>query len=297
MRTLKTREGARPQRSVPASSAGQSAVPAGTAAQAGGDVVARAAGYGSVIQAQDLSFSYASGSKLILDSLDLDVKEGEIVVFIGPSGCGKSTVLGLIAGMLQPTSGSLECKGSPVKGLNRNVSYMTQKDTLLPWRNALDNAALPLEIKGMGKKERYERARQALASVGLEDAEHLRPHQLSGGMRARLSLARSLLGETDILLMDEPFAAVDALSRMRLQQLLVSLWDATRKTIIYVTHDLDEAINLGHRVVVMGRNQGIHHEEPIPAPQPRDIAAYKSTPEARDLYATLWNSLESQMKK
>jgi NitT/TauT family transport system ATP-binding protein len=97
--------------------------------------------------------------------------------------------------------------------------------------------------------------------------------------------------------MDEPFAAVDALSRMRLQQLLVSLWDATRKTIIYVTHDLDEAINLGHRVVVMGRNQGIHHEEPIPAPQPRDIAAYKSTPEARDLYATLWNSLESQMKK
>jgi putative hydroxymethylpyrimidine transport system ATP-binding protein len=194
MRTLKTREGARPQRSAPAPSAGQSAVPAGAAAQAGGDVVARAAGYSSVIQAQDLSFSYASGSKLILDGLDLDVKEGEIVVFIGPSGCGKSTVLGLIAGMLHPTSGSLECKGSPVKGLNRNVSYMTQKDTLLPWRNALDNAALPLEIKGMGKKERYERARQALASVGLEDAEHLRPHQLSGGMRARLSLARSLLG-------------------------------------------------------------------------------------------------------
>jgi NitT/TauT family transport system ATP-binding protein len=184
-----------------------------------------------------------------------------------------------------------------VKGLNRNVSYMTQKDTLLPWRNALDNAAMPLEIKGVAKKERHERARQALASVGLEDAEHLRPHQLSGGMRARLSLARALLCETDILLMDEPFAAVDALSRLRLQQLMVSLWDTTRKTIIYVTHDLDEAINLGHRVVVMGKNQGIHHEEPIPVPQPRNIAEFKGTPEARELYATLWSSLESQIAK
>jgi ABC-type nitrate/sulfonate/bicarbonate transport system ATPase subunit len=108
------------------------------------------------------------------------------------------------------------CNGKPLKGLNRNVSYMTQKDTLLPWRSSLDNAALPLEIKGMAKKERHELARQALSSLGLEEAEHLRPHQLSGGMRARLSLARSLLGDTDILLMDEPFAAVDALSRMRL---------------------------------------------------------------------------------
>jgi NitT/TauT family transport system ATP-binding protein len=292
MRTLKTRDGAQPERSVPASPIGQPTTAAGSAAQAGPE---RATGDVSVIQAQQLSFSYASDSKLILDSLDLDVKEGEIVVFIGPSGCGKSTVLGLIAGMLQPTSGSLLCNGKPLKGLNRNVSYMTQKDTLLPWRSSLDNAALPLEIKGMAKKERHELARQALASLGLEDAEHLRPHQLSGGMRARLSLARSLLGDTDILLMDEPFAAVDALSRMRLQQLLVSLWARTQKTIIYVTHDLDEAINLGHRVVVMGRNQGIHHEEPIPAPQPRNIAAYKSTPEARELYATLWNSLESQM--
>jgi NitT/TauT family transport system ATP-binding protein len=293
MRTLKTRDGAQPERSGPASPAGQpTTAAAGSAAQAGTE---RSTGDASVIQAQQLSFSYASGSKLILDSLDLDVKEGEIVVFIGPSGCGKSTVLGLIAGMLQPTSGSLLCNGKPLKGLNRNVSYMTQKDTLLPWRSSLDNAALPLEIKGMAKKERHELARQALASLGLEDAEHLRPHQLSGGMRARLSLARSLLGDTDILLMDEPFAAVDALSRMRLQQLLVSLWARTQKTIIYVTHDLDEAINLGHRVVVMGRNQGIHHEEPIPAPQPRNIAAYKSTPEARELYATLWNSLESQM--
>jgi NitT/TauT family transport system ATP-binding protein len=296
MRTLKTRDGARPERSEPASPTGQSAVPVG-AAGTGREAVERVAGTESVIQAQQVSFSYASGSKLILDSLDLDVKESEIVVCIGPSGCGKSTVLGLIAGVLQPTSGSLTCKGSPVKGLNRNVSYMTQKDTLLPWRSALDNAALPLEIKGVSKKERHERARQALASVGLEDAEDLRPHQLSGGMRARLSLARSLLGDTDILLMDEPFAAVDALSRVRLQQLLVSLWDRTRKTIIYVTHDLDEAINLGHRVVVMGKRQGIHHIEPIPAPQPRDIASYKSTPQARELYATLWSSLESQMAK
>jgi sulfonate transport system ATP-binding protein len=292
MRSLKTQDRARPEHSAPASSAGQS----GVAENPSIERLAHGTGGESVIRAEQLSFSYASGSKLILDSLDLDVKAGEILVFIGPSGCGKSTVLGLIAGMLQPTSGSLLCKGSRVKGPNRNVSYMTQKDTLLPWRNSLDNAAIPLEIKGMAKKERYERARQSLASVGLQDAEHLRPHQLSGGMRARLSLARALLCETDILLMDEPFAAVDALSRLRLQQLLVSLWDATRKTIIYVTHDLDEAINLGHRVVVMG-NQRIHHEEPIPVPQPRSIADFKGTSEARELYTTLWNSLESQMPR
>jgi NitT/TauT family transport system ATP-binding protein len=297
MRTLKTRNDARAEHSGTASPAGQSAARQDLAAQAEGERVERSWGDASVIHAQQVSFSYASGSQLILDHLDLDVKQSEIVVLIGPSGCGKSTVLGLIAGMLQPTSGSLTCKGTPLKGLNRNVSYMTQKDTLLPWRSALDNAALPLEIKGVTKTKRYELARQALASVGLEDAEQLRPHQLSGGMRARLSLARSLLSETDILLMDEPFAAVDALSRMRLQQLLIDLWARTRKTIIYVTHDLDEAINLGHRVVVMGKRHGIHHEEPIPAPQPRDIAAYKSTPQARDLYATLWGSLESQMTK
>src|SRR6202522_2167222 len=150
MRTLKKRDGARPERSEPASPT--------------------AAGAESVIRAQQVSFSYASGSKLIPDSLDLDVKEGEMVGLIGPSCFGKSTVLGLIAGVLQPTSGTLTCQGLPVKGLNRSVSYMTQKDTLLPWRSALDNAALPLEIKGVAKKERYERARQALASVGLEDA-------------------------------------------------------------------------------------------------------------------------------
>jgi NitT/TauT family transport system ATP-binding protein len=291
MRTLKTQDRARPEHSKPASPTGQAGVAGGV------ERLERATGDKSVIRAEQLSFSYASGSKLILDRLDLDITAGEIVVLIGPSGCGKSTVLGLVAGMLQPTGGSLLCQGGRVKGLNRNVSYMTQKDTLLPWRNALDNAAMPLEIKGVAKKERHERARQALASVGLEDAEHLRPHQLSGGMRARLSLARALLCETDILLMDEPFAAVDALSRLRLQQLMVSLWDTTRKTIIYVTHDLDEAINLGHRVVVMGKNQGIHHEEPIPAPQPRNIAEFKGTPQARELYATLWNSLESQIAK
>ena len=249
-----------------------------------------------MIETKNVSFSYRGESEVIVDDLDLQVKKGEILVLIGPSGCGKSTVLNLMAGILEPTGGSVECLGSRVKGLNRNVSYMTQKDTLLPWRNTLDNAALPLEIKGLPKKERYDRARQVLARVGLEDCEHRRPHQLSGGMRGRLSLARSLLCETDILLMDEPFAAVDALSRLRLQQLLVTLWDVTRKTIVYVTHDLDEAIALGHRVVVMSRRHGgIHHEQPILVPQPRDIAVFKGTADARALYSTLWNSLETQM--
>jgi NitT/TauT family transport system ATP-binding protein len=307
MGVLKARDRVRSQDRRPASASrpdaapdpadSYSAVSALTgAAQAGEPGALAATGDGNVIEAKDVSFSYRGESSVIVEHLDLQVKKGEILVLIGPSGCGKSTLLSLMAGILEPTDGVIECLGRRVKGMNRNVSYMTQKDTLLPWRNALDNAALPLEIRGVPKKERYDRARAVLAQVGLENCDHRRPHQLSGGMRGRLSLARSLLCETDILLMDEPFAAVDALSRLRLQQLLVTLWDTTRKTIVYVTHDLDEAIGLGHRVVVMSsQHGGIHHEEPIPEPQPRNIAAFKGTPDARALYSTLWDSLETQM--
>ena len=154
-------------------------------------------------------------------------------------------MLNMIAGTIQPTSGELTCLNSPITGLNQRVSYMTQKDTLLPWRNVLDNAALPLEIKHVTKKERYEAARAVLSRVGLDRVYEYRPHQLSGGMRSRLSLARALLSDADIFLMDEPFAAVDALSRLKLQQLVIDVWLETRKTMVYVTHDLYEAIALG----------------------------------------------------
>jgi ABC-type nitrate/sulfonate/bicarbonate transport system ATPase subunit len=172
---------------------------------------------------------------------------------------------------------------------------MTQKDTLLPWRTAVDNAAVPLEIKGVQRRERRRRATEVLEQVGVAHAAGQRPHQLSGGMRSRVSLARALLSDADIFLMDEPFSAIDALQRVRLQQLLVDTWAKTRKTMIYVTHDLEEALSLGHRIIVMGRNPGrIAVERAVPAPQPRDVALFRTTDEAHRLYQELWAALESQ---
>jgi NitT/TauT family transport system ATP-binding protein len=248
-----------------------------------------------MINLSDVTFGY-EGRPRIIEKLSLQVGRGEIVALIGPSGCGKSTVLNLIAGLLTPTSGTVETDGGEVRGLNPRVAYMTQRDTLLPWRTCLDNAALPLEIRGVPKKERYARARVELERVGVAAYENARPHELSGGMRSRLSLARSLLSDTDIFLMDEPVAAIDALLRVRLQQQLLDIWDATRKTMVYVTHDLDEAIVLGHRVIVLGRDGGrICMEKMIPMEHPRDIAQIKASEQARALSAELWDALEAQV--
>ena len=260
-------------------------------ASASGDPVSSSS---HAVEASNLEFRY--GDLPVVANLDLKVEAGTIYVIVGPSGCGKSTVLNLIAGTRKPTAGDLACFGNPISGINRRVSYMTQRDTLLAWRNCLDNAALPLEIKNVPKRERHDAARRVLSRVGLEGFDSYRPHQLSGGMRSRLSLARALLGEADIFLMDEPFAAIDALSRLKLQQLVVDVWLETRKTIIYVTHDLYEAIALGHTVAVMSaRPAQVRLEQPIPAPESRDIAEFKGSETAQHLYATLWSALAGEL--
>jgi NitT/TauT family transport system ATP-binding protein len=249
----------------------------------------------AAIRLRGATLSYGSGPA-VLQSLDLTVERGEIVAVIGPSGCGKSTVLNLVSGLVEPDQGTVECHGQPVHGLNRRVAYMTQRDTLLPWRTALENAALPLEIRGVHRRERLERAREQLARVGVADAADRKPHQLSGGMRSRLALACALLSDADILLMDEPFAAIDALLRVKLQQLLVDVWSETNQTIVYVTHDLTEAIGLGHRVIVMGAHPGrVELERTIEEPHPRRVGEFRTTPQAQQLYAELWRALEAQM--
>jgi NitT/TauT family transport system ATP-binding protein len=248
------------------------------------------------VQLTDVSFGYGNGV-VTLQNVDLSVHPGEVVVLIGPSGCGKSTLLDLVAGVSAPTAGGLLCDGAPVRGLNKRVTYMTQRDTLLPWRTALDNAALPLEIRGVGKAERHRRAREALALTGLSDAEKRRPHQLSGGMRSRLALARVLLSDANIVLMDEPFAALDALRRVRLQQLLLEIRSGSQQTLLYVTHDLNEAIALGDRIILMGSHPGrILLERQVNIAHPREVARVRTMPAAEQLYAELWSVLESQIQ-
>ncbi len=249
----------------------------------------------SEIELRDLSFGYRTGAP-ILEHIDLTINAGEILVLIGPSGCGKSTVLNLIAGMIKSTGGELLFDGAPVKGLNTAVSYMTQKDTLLPWRTAIDNTAMPLEIRGVGRRERRERAQAELDRVGVGGFESHRPHELSGGMRSRTAMARAMLSDAPTLLMDEPFAAIDALIRVKLQELLLDVWQKTQKTIVYVTHDLNEAITLGHRVVVMGARPGrVHLIREIDAPHPRDVGRFRTSAEAQQAYIELWDALESQV--
>jgi NitT/TauT family transport system ATP-binding protein len=251
----------------------------------------RPGGTGTAVAISDAQVVF--GDHCVLDHINLQVQEGEVVALIGPSGCGKSTLLNLVAGLVLPTSGAVQCLGKAVSGLNRNVGYMTQKDTLLPWRSAVDNVALPLEIGGVRKAERRGRALAEMERLRIAGAANLRPHQLSGGMRSRVSMARTLLGGSRVILLDEPFAALDALLRLRLGQMLVDIWADTHVTMLYVTHDLIEAISLAHRVVVLGKGH-ILAERRVDEPHPRDVARFRATAVAQGLYAELWDLLDQE---
>jgi NitT/TauT family transport system ATP-binding protein len=192
-----------------------------------------------------------------LDGVDLTVAAGELVTLVGPSGCGKSTVLDLVAGLAAPTSGRLTVDGRPITGPGLDRSVVFQQYTLLPWRTAAGNIELALEAKGgLSKRERAERARRYLDLVGLGEFAGRYPHELSGGMKQRVAIARSLSYEPEVLLMDEPFGALDAQTRERLQEELLGIWRRTGTTIIFITHDIDEAVFLGQRVAVMSARPG-----------------------------------------
>jgi NitT/TauT family transport system ATP-binding protein len=222
------------------------------------------------VSIQDLSLNF--GNVKVLQSLDLDVKQGEFIVLLGPSGCGKSTLLNMIAGFLKPSGGEIRIGGKTVTGhgMDRGVVFQDFAQ-LFPWRTALGNVAFGLEMKGVGKAERERIAREQLRLVKLEKFVESYPHHLSGGMQQRVAIARALAYNPAVLLMDEPFAALDALTRDDMQRLLADVWRETRKTVVYVTHNVAEAVYLADRVIVMTPHPGkVKAEIRITLPRPRD---------------------------
>ena len=220
------------------------------------------------ISSKELEKSY--GGELVLNKINLEVDTGQFVTLLGPSGCGKSTLLHIIAGLEDQDSGQLDCQGQPITGPAQNRVMMMQEAALFPWLNVEKNVAFGLKERNIDKEKRLELAHQELKKVGLADVKKAYPHQLSGGMQQRVALARSMVLKPDILLMDEPFSALDEQTRFKLQQELVNLWQDTDMTIIFVTHSIREALLISERVLVMASNPGqIKAEYELDLPYPR----------------------------
>jgi len=227
-----------------------------------------------------------------VQNMNLVIARREIVAVIGPSGCGKSTLLNMIAGLYAPTRGRVVYKGAPVSGINTDVGYMTQKDNLLPWRSVRDNVAFPLELAGIAKAERLDRADQVIQHVGLSGFEERYPNELSGGMRKRACLGRMMLYGAETALLDEPFAALDAQLKLAMHDLMLRLASENNQTVILVTHDLMEAVTLADRVLVCTRRPAtIALEQHIDLKRPRDVLNVRFSSAFKEHYDTLWERL------
>jgi NitT/TauT family transport system ATP-binding protein len=229
----------------------------------------------------------------------LSVEHGEFVAIVGPTGCGKSTLLNVAAGLLRPASGTVKIFDQPLTGLNRNAGYLFQADALFPWKTAIDNVAIGLEIMGAPRAHALERAQGWLASVGLGAFGNRYPHMLSGGQRKRVGLAQVLIRDPRILLMDEPFGPLDAQTRQIMGSLLLELWNADRKAVLFVTHDLEEAIALADRVVIMsaGPSARIIGDWRVNLSRPRDIFEVRLDKEFHALHREIWNVLRDEVLK
>jgi NitT/TauT family transport system ATP-binding protein len=237
------------------------------------------------------------GTFTAMREVTLDVAPGEFVTVVGPTGCGKSTTLSLISGLEPATSGEVAVGGTPVTAIPRTVGYMFQQDAVLPWRTVSDNVALGLRYRGVGKAESRERAHDWISRVGLAGFEKYYPHQLSGGMRKRVAMAQTLIIEPEIILMDEPFAALDVQTRELMQAELLRLWAGSGAAVVFVTHDLTEAIALADRVVVMTAAPAtVKSVVEVPLPRPRDVDEIRLQPEFLDLYREVWQSLREEVE-
>ncbi|GAC1044774.1 ABC transporter ATP-binding protein [Rhizobium sp. No.120] len=241
----------------------------------------------------------AFGSFVAVQDVNLAVADGEFVAIVGPTGCGKSTILNAIAGLLKPAKGSVSIDGSAVSGIQNNIGYLFQQDALLPWKTAIENVELGPLFQGVGAGERRERALKWLAKVGLKGFEDRYPHQLSGGQRKRVQMAQALITGPKVILMDEPFSALDIHTRHLMQNELLRLWQEEQRAVVLITHDLEEAIALGDRVVVLasGPRSRVIDSFPVDLERPRDVAEIKLDPRFTDLYRNIWASLRGEVEK
>jgi NitT/TauT family transport system ATP-binding protein len=229
----------------------------------------------------------------------LNIAPGEFVSVVGPTGCGKSTLLNVGAGLLEPSSGSVKVFGEPLSGINRRAGYMFQSEALMPWRSALQNVIAGLQFRGMEEAPAQKLGEEWLARVGLQGFGDRYPHQLSGGMRKRVALAQTLILDPDIILMDEPFSALDIQTRQLMENEVLELWSARKKAVLFITHDLDEAISMSDRVVVLSAGPATRPigEFVIDLPRPRDVAEVRIDPRFVELHAQIWSVLRDEVLK
>jgi len=253
----------------------------------------------SILQVSGVAktFAGAGGGTVALESTDLLVQENDFITILGPSGCGKSTLLRMVAGLDTPTSGLISLDGKPVAGPGADRGMVFQSYTLFPWLTVLQNVCFGLREKGLPQARQVDIARQFIARVGLKDFEQHYPRQLSGGMQQRTALARALANDPRILLMDEPFGALDHQTRELMQELLLGIWEEQRKTVLFVTHDIDEAIFMANRVVVMSARPGrIKCDLPVPLEHPRHYAL-KTTAPFMELKARLTEEIRVEVRR
>lgn len=231
-----------------------------------------------------------------LEDIDLQIEDGEFVAIVGPSGCGKTTLINAMAGLDTPLVGEVTVAGKTPQAGNPDVSYVLARDSLLPWRTTLSNAAIALELQGIGKREREQRAREALDIMGLGEFTGSYASQLSHGMRQRVALARSFATDPRILLMDEPFSALDAQTRINVHDAFLAAWERHKMTVVLITHDLTEAVGLADRVVIMSRRPGrIKSIHPVDLPRPRSMADLQANDRFHQIYETIWQDLREEV--
>ncbi|MES2362557.1 MAG: ABC transporter ATP-binding protein [Pseudomonadota bacterium] len=256
------------------------------------------------LELQDITCTFRSSEDhnqgyTAVGNTTLRIRAGEFVSVVGPTGCGKSTLLNIGAGLLAPSLGSVKVFGQPLEGINTRAGYMFQSEALMPWRSAIDNVMVGLQYRGVPDPEARRQAQAWLERVGLGGFGDRYPHELSGGMRKRTALAQVLALDPDIILMDEPFSALDIQTRQLMENEVLELWAAKKKAVLFITHDLDEAIAMSDRVVVLSAGPATHPigEFMIDLPRPRDVAEVRNQPRFVELHTQIWNVLRDEVLK